>query len=254
MKKAFVMSYVGTGLHGWQRQKNAPTVQQYMEEAIYKLCGRETYVSGCGRTDAGVHAAYYVASAELETNIPDGSLPTALNSQLPEQICVKKAVTVPDGFDARFSCKKKAYTYVIRNSRIRDPFDISRAYFYPVHLDEKRMAEAAELIVGTHDFAAFKSEGTPVKSTVRTVFECEVKRSGEYVKIRVSADGFLYNMVRTIAGTLIYVGVGKLEPRDVAAILEKGDRTEAGPCAPACGLYLTELCYGSEELDGRADR
>ncbi len=254
MKKAFVMSYVGTGLHGWQRQKNAPTVQQYMEDAIFKLCGRETYVSGCGRTDAGVHAAYYVASAQLDTNIPDASLPAALNAHLPEQIAVRRAVTVPDDFDARFSCRKKAYTYVIRNSRVRDPFDLSRAYFYPVPLDEKKMAEAARHIVGTHDFAAFKSEGTEVKSTVRTVYECEVTRSGEYVRIRVSADGFLYNMVRTIAGTLIYVGVSKLEPSDVIKILEDGDRKAAGPCAPACGLYLTELCYGSEELDGRADR
>jgi len=250
MKKALVLSYLGTAYHGWQRQNNAATVQQTVEEAFERLTGQKVYVSGCGRTDAGVHARYYVASVEVDTNIPDERLPAALNAHLPMDISVKKCVTVAEDFDARFSCISKEYTYVIHNSRQRDPFLVDRACFYPQHLDEKAMAEAAKHIVGKHDFAALKSEGTPVKSTVRTVLDCRVWREGDTVCISARADGFLYNMVRTIAGTLMYVGIGKIKPREIPAIIESKDRELAGPTAPACGLYMTSVCYGMEELDG----
>ena len=250
MKKALVLSYLGSNYHGWQRQKNAATIQQTVEEAMERLTGKSVYVSGCGRTDAGVHARYYVASVEVETTIPDSRMPAALNAHLPEDIAVHKCVTVPDDFDARFSCISKEYTYVIHNSRIRNPFLKNQAYFYPQHLDAEAMNEAAKYIVGKHDFAALKSEGTPVKSTVRTVLECSAEREGDIVRIKARADGFLYNMVRTIAGTRIYVGIGKLKPEDIPKVIESKDREQAGPTAPACGLYMTSVCYGMEEIDG----
>jgi tRNA pseudouridine38-40 synthase len=177
-------------------------------------------------------------------------MPAALNAHLPEDIAVHKCVTVDDDFDARFSCVSKEYTYVIHNSRTRNPFLKNQACFYPQHLDADAMSEAAKHIVGKHDFAALKSEGTPVKSTVRTVYECSVERDGDTVRIKARADGFLYNMVRTIAGTLMYVGIGKIKPEDIPKIIESKDRELAGPTAPACGLYMTSVCYNMEELDG----
>lgn len=254
MKTALVLSYLGADYHGWQRQNNALTIQQLIEEAWEKTCGRQAYVSGCGRTDAGVHAKYYVASVECEITIPLDRLPAALNARLPEAVVIHKAVSVEDDFDARFSCVCKEYTYLIHNARTRDPFYTDRAWFYPQKLDVAAMQRAAHDFVGTHDFAAVKNEGTPVKSTVRTIFYCEVEqRPGDMIAVRVCADGFLYNMVRAITGTLIYVGVGKIPSDGIPAVLESRDRLKAGPTAPPCGLYMTALTYHKEELDGRAD-
>lgn len=254
MKTALVLSYLGTGYHGWQRQNNAMTIQQLLEEAWEKTCGKPAAFSGCGRTDAGVHARYYVASIDQASPIPLAKLPLALNARLPDGVVVKKAAAVPDGFDARFSCVSKEYTYLIHNSRVRDPFLVRRAWCYPQPLNAEAMARAAGDFVGTHDFAAVKNEGTPVKSTVRTIFYCQVeRRSEDLIAIRVCADGFLYNMVRAIAGTLVYVGVGKLPADGIPALLESRDREAAGPTAPPWGLYMTALNYQMEELDGRAD-
>ncbi|MBQ7492508.1 MAG: tRNA pseudouridine(38-40) synthase TruA [Clostridia bacterium] len=254
MKTALILSYLGTGYHGWQRQENAMTIQQLLEEAWEKTCGGKAYLSGCGRTDAGVHAKYYVASTDAPTTIPLGRLPMALNARLPEAVVVHKAVAVDDGFDARFSCVCKEYTYLIHNSRTRDPFYTDRAWFYPQKLDVAAMRRAARYFVGTQDFAAVKNEGTPVRSTVRTIFYCEVEeRGGSMIAVRVCADGFLYNMVRAITGTLIYVGIGKISSDGIPAILRSRDRLAAGPTAPPCGLYMTALTYNREELDGRAD-
>lgn len=254
MKKAFVLSYLGTAYHGWQRQANTDTVQQRIEEAVLKVCGHSVYVSGCGRTDAGVHARYYVASAPLDTSIPDARLPAALNSALPSDIVISKAVTVDEQFDARFSCISKEYTYLIHNSRSRDPFYIDRAYFYPKPLDIDAMASAARIFAGKKDFASLMSEGSPVKSTVREILYCTVTRTArDVIAVRVRADGFLYNMVRAITGTLVYCGLGKLSPDDVAAILAGRSRCDAGPNAPAHGLYMTALTYGMEELDGQSE-
>lgn len=254
MKTALVLSYRGADYHGWQRQSNAMTIQQLIEEAWEKACGCPCSLSGCGRTDAGVHAKYYVASTAAPTTIPLDRLPMALNARLPEAVVIHRAVAVEDGFDARFSCVCKEYTYLIHNSRTRDPFLTDRAWFYPQPLDVAAMAQAAQDLVGTHDFAAVRNEGTPVKSTVRTIYYCRVEaRPGGLVSIRVCADGFLYNMVRAIAGTLVYVGIGKIPADAIPAILAGGDREAAGPTAPPCGLYMTALNYEREELDGRGD-
>jgi tRNA pseudouridine38-40 synthase len=253
MKIALVLSYYGAAYHGWQRQNNGMTIQELVETAVEKTCGKPTYVSGVGRTDAGVHAKYYVASMELDTSIPMERLPAALNARLPYDVVIHKAVQVPDDFDARFSCVCKEYTYVIHNARTRDPFTVDRAYFYSRPLDADAMHRAAQHFVGKQDFAAVKNEGTPVKSTVRTIHYCNVERKGDRIYIRVCADGFLYNMVRSIAGTLIYCGVGKIAPDAIPAILASGDREQAGPTVPACGLYMSALTYNMEALDGRAE-
>ena len=254
MKTALVLSYLGTDYHGWQRQNNALTIQQLMEEAWEKTCGRAVYISGCGRTDAGVHAKYYVCSVDHVSSIPPERLPLALNARLPDAVVVRKAVLMPDDFDARFSCVSKEYTYLIHNSRVRDPFSVRRAWAYPQPLNVEAMRRAAGDFVGKHDFAAVKNEGTPVKSTVRTIFYCQVEeRPGDIVAIRVCADGFLYNMVRAIAGTLVYVGIGKIPPDGIPPILASRDRLAAGLTAPPMGLYMTALNYQMEELDGRSD-
>ena len=249
-KIAFHLSYRGTNYHGWQRQNNAISIQEVIETAIQKTCGVKVALSGCGRTDAGVHAKNYITSVRLDTNIPLEKLPYALNARLPEDIVIHKAWAVPDDFDARFSCKCKEYSYYIHNRRTRDPFVTDRAYFYPVPLDVKAMQLAADAFVGKQDFAAVKSEGTPVRSTVRTIYYCKVEELEDgLIRIRVCADGFLYNMVRAIAGTLLYCGNGKLDPGNIPAILQSCDREQSGPTAPACGLYMTALTYGLEEID-----
>ena len=248
-KLALRLSYLGCAYHGCQRQKNALSIQQVLEDAIEDLTGHKTVLSGYGRTDAGVHARTYIASCTLDTSIPLVRLPGALNARLPRDVVVHSAHAVPDAFDARLSCICKEYTYDIHNAQTRDPFLINRAWFYPQSLDVSAMQRAAAHFVGKQDFAAVKSEGSPVRSTVRTIHYCQVSQSGALVSVRVCADGFLYNMVRAITGTLVYCGIGKLSPDDIPAILQSGDRTQAGPTAPPDGLYLSKLQYGMEDLD-----
>lgn len=249
---ALVLSYDGTNYNGWQIQKNGPSIQESMETAIFRLLGEKVHVSGVGRTDSGVHARRYVASFKTERcTVPADRLPYALNSFLPPDIAVSGAAEVPEGFDARFDCTKKEYAYYIYPSTLRDPFYARYAYRYNYPLDPAKMQEGAQRFVGRQDFAAVRSQGTPVKSTVRTVFWCEVDQPDERIRIRVCGDGFLYNMVRAIAGTLVYVGGGKLTPDDVSAVLRSCDREQAGPTLPACGLFMNRLWYEhTPELDG----
>lgn len=244
MNIALKLSYDGTNYHGWQVQKNGASIQQTLEEAVFQLLGQKTHVSGVGRTDAGVHARRYVANCKVDCSIPMERLPLALNSFLPHDIAVSAACAVPDDFDARFDCTKKEYAYHILPSALRDPFLARYAYRYHYPLDPALMQQGAQHFVGRQDFAAVRSQGTPVKSTVRTVFWCEVEPlENGLIRIRVCGDGFLYNMVRAIAGTLVYVGCGKLPPDEVAAVLRTGDREQAGPTLPACGLFMNRLWY-----------
>jgi len=180
------------------------------------------------------------------SSIPPDRLPLAANSLLPGDISMKNAMYAPDEFDANLSCIKKEYTYRIYNSRIHDPFYSDRAYFYPKKLDTGAMREAARHFIGTHDFASVRSVGTETKTTVRTVFWCEIEEKGCMLELRVCADGFLYNMARAMAGTLIYVSEGKLLPDDIPGILERKDRRYAGPTVPPGGLYLTRLWYDGD--------
>lgn len=240
---ALFLTYIGTAYHGWQVQRFDRSVCQTMEEAAAKICGHPVKMTGCGRTDAGVHARNYVANFHTTSGIPVDRLPYAMNTHLPNDIVVNNAIEVHDDFNAIGSCVRKEYTYWIYNSRIRDPFYVNRAWFYPKHLDEKIMQEAADQFVGTHDFAAVRSVGTDVKSTVRTVYYYQVARKGDLLELKVCANGFLYNMARAMAGTVVYAAEGKISPAEIGQILKAGDRTAAGPTVPPDGLYMTKLWY-----------
>ena len=245
---ALKLMYNGTAYHGWQVQKNAVTVCETLQKALEKITGAPVHLTGCGRTDAGVHAEHYIANFRTESRIPVDRLPFAVNTHTPEDIAVKEAFEVAEDFNAIGSSVKKEYTYLIYNSGIRDPFYVNRAWFYPKHLDETVMQRAADCFIGTHDFAAVRSVGTDVKSTVRTVYDYKVERDGDLISLRVSANGFLYNMARAMAGTCVYAAEGKFPPEAVAQILLNGDRTAAGPTVPPGGLYMTQLWYD----DGKA--
>ena len=247
---ALKLMYNGTAYHGWQVQKNAVTVCGTLEKAIAAVCGGPVQLTGCGRTDAGVHAEYYVANFWTESRIPVERLPFAINTHTPEDIVVQDALEVTEDFNAINSCLKKEYTYRIYNARIKNPFYVNRAYFYPKRLDEAYLNRAAHMFVGTHDFAAVRNVGTETKTTVRTIYWCSVERSGELLELRVCADGFLYNMVRAITGTVLYAAEGKFRPEDIPGILESRDRSLAGPTVPPGGLYLTRLWYEDERLNG----
>ena len=246
---ALKLMYNGTAYHGWQVQKTEVTVAETLERGISKVCGEPIKLVGCGRTDAGVHAEHYIANFRTSSRIPIDRLPFAINTHIPEDIVVMAAYEVADDFNAIGSCIKKEYTYRIYNSRIKNPFYVHRAYFYPKRLDEEVMDRAARMFVGTHDFAAVRSVGTDVRSTVRTIYHCYVTRSGDLLELKVCANGFLYNMVRAITGTVLYAAEGKITPEDIPVILEKGDRTATGPTVPPGGLYLTKVWYEDERLN-----
>ena len=240
---AITLSYLGTAYHGWQVQKDQATVGETVERAVQMVVGHPVHVTCCGRTDAGVHARRYVANFRTDSRSPVERLPYALNTHLPEDIVVHSAMEVHEDFNAIGSCAKKEYTYIIYNSRIRDPFYVNRAWFYPKRLDERIMQAAADHFVGTHDFAAVRSVGTETKTTVRTVYHFDVKRTGDIIELRVCANGFLYNMARAMVGTVVYAAEGKISPDEIERILQNGDRTESGPTVPAGGLYMSQLWY-----------
>ena len=240
---AIRLSYDGSAYHGWQRQKGLETVQQTLEEAVSRLAKAETHVIGCGRTDAGVHARKYCASFRTECAVPAEKLPLALNALLPPDIAVSAACEEEPEFHPVYSCRRKEYTYFLRSGALRDPFERSRVWFRPGELELEPMRQAAEQFLGTHDFAAVRSVGTNVKTTVRTVYSFSVDREGSLFTFRISASGFRYNMARAMVGTVVYAALGKLRPEDIPTILEAGDRCLAGPTVPPQGLYMTGVWY-----------
>lgn len=255
MKLFLKIRYDGTAYAGYQVQNNAPTVQKTLNEALYDLFGFECDLTGCSRTDAGVHALCFCATVQkrgcqyFETSIPCDRIPQALNIRLPNDIVVYHASMVDDSFHARYSVASKTYEYRINNSPYRDPFSINKAFFYQKHIDQRGielMQNAAGNLCGTHDFKSFMASGSKVLDTVRTVYSCTVCKNGETITITVSADGFLYNMVRIICGTLLEVAKGNISPDDVIGIIEAKDRRLAGATLPPCGLYLTEVNYPHE--------
>ena len=245
---ALKLMYLGTAYHGWQVQKTVSTVAETLEKALATVVCHPVKCTGAGRTDAGVHAQVYVANFRTTSTIPCDRIPLAVNTRLPDDIVVVKATEVPEEFNAIGSCLRKEYTYRIYNSRLGDPFYVNRAWFYPKHLDETVMQAAADRFVGTHDFAAVRSVGTETRTTVRTVYYFNVKRTGQLIECSVCADGFLYNMVRAMVGTIVYAAEGKLAPADIPAILDSGNRTLAGPTVPPGGLYMTQLWYDEDVL------
>ena len=240
---ALRLRYDGSRYHGWQVQKNAITVAQTMEEALAKVCGERVKLTGCGRTDAGVHALRYCANFHSGCTVPVDRMPLAVNSRLPDDIAVIDAVEVPDDFNAIGSCVKKEYVYKILNSRIPDPFLADRVCFYPQRLDISLMQAAARAFEGTHDFKAVRSEGTQTKTTVRTVYWCRAEKDGDLITVSICANGFLYNMCRAMVGTMVYASYGKLVPEEIPALLEKRDRRLTGPTMPPQGLYLNRVWY-----------
>lgn len=240
---ALRLRYDGSRYHGWQVQKNAITVAQTMEEALAKVCCERVKLTGCGRTDAGVHALRYCANFHSDCTVPVDRMPLAVNSRLPDDIAVVDAVEVPDDFNAIGSCVKKEYVYKILNSRIPDPFLADRVCFYPQRLDISLMQAAARAFEGTHDFKAVRSEGTQTKTTVRTVYWCRAEKDGDLITVSICANGFLYNMCRAMVGTMVYASYGKLIPEEIPALLEKRDRRLTGPTMPPQGLYLNRVWY-----------
>lgn len=249
-KLLLTLSYLGTSYHGWQVQRGGgSSVQQILQDAVEAVYGARYDVTGCSRTDAGVHALMFCATLGLPDeapNIPPSRVPDALNRFLPRDVSVYGCVEVGESFHARYSVKSKTYEYRIDTSGRRDPFTFGRAWQYGRPLDVERMNEAAGFIVGRRDFSAFMASGSSVSDTVRTVFECFASRGARnenIVSIVISADGFLYNMVRIIAGTLVSVSCGRLEPGDIPALIESRDRSQAGMTAPPEGLYLARVDY-----------
>ena len=248
-KLALTISYLGTNYSGWQVQPNAPSVQQTLGRALDSLFGCKCSVTGCSRTDSGVHAREFLCVVGFEgepNHIPAERVPQAINTVLPSDISVIECEECRDDFHPRYGICGKEYVYVIHNSRIRDPFLSGRAYQFPSPLNEAAMDEAAREFKGYHDFGAFMAAGSKITDPRRTVFDARVEREGERVTFTVSADGFLYNMVRIMVGTLIEVGRGKMTVCDVRELLTNPDRANAGATVPPDGLYLNRVIRTKE--------
>ena len=246
MKYLFTLSYLGTAYCGWQVQPNGPTVQAAVQRAAEQIFRSDCAVTGCSRTDSGVHANQFcctIAPKEQSVHIPTDRLPVVFNLVLPEDISVLRVRTVSETFHPRYSVISKEYEYLILNSEIRNPFWNGRAWRYPHPLDENLLQKAAQYFIGTHDFAGFMSATSNVENTVRTIYRFDVFREDDLIRIRVTGNGFLYHMVRILCGTLIAVAERKFNSDDLAEILESKDRTRAGPTLPSCGLYLNQVNY-----------
>lgn len=242
MNYKLTIAFDGSPYKGWQFQKNAPTVQAVMTETAKSFFASEVTVTGCSRTDSGVHAENYVCSIKAERSIPADAVVRGMNTLLPHSIAVKQCVTAAEDFHPRYDCKQKEYHYKILNSGIPDPFLANRVYNFSARLDECKMTQAATEFVGTHDFTSFMASGSKITDPVRTVFHTDVKREGDLIVFSVSADGFLYNMVRIMAGTLIDVSLGR-NKMSIGEIIEARDRSKAGFTAPPHGLYLYRADY-----------
>lgn len=245
------ISYDGTNFCGFQVQKNGVSVCETLQNALEALFGARPDVKGCGRTDAGVHALHYALNFWADTSIPVEKLPLALNRHLPDAVRVNAARRVPEEFHARYSAHTKTYVYRIWNSPVESPFEAAYHHRISAPLDAEAMDKAAAKFVGTHDFLSLCSAGSSVAAkgdTVRTITACKVERQGPLVTITVTADGYLYNMVRILAGTLAEAGRGALDSDAVPAILAGRDRSLAGPTLPAKGLFLKQVDYPPEAL------
>ena len=235
-----VVAYDGTNYSGWQIQPNGITIQGVLNDALTDLLGEKIEIMGASRTDAGVHALGNVAVFDTNTRIPGEKISYALNQRLPEDIRIQASREVPADFHPRHTDTRKTYEYRIVSREFPLPTKRLYSYFTYHKLDVKKMQQAAAYLVGEHDFKSFCAVAAVVETTVRTVYEVTVEEQGEEIVIRVSGNGFLYNMVRIIAGTLMEVGKGKWEPEKIKEILAACDRKAAGPTAPACGLLLAK--------------
>lgn len=239
-----LLEYDGRGFVGWQRQDNGPSIQQALEVAIERFCGEQVVVHGAGRTDAGVHALGQVAHFDISTARSEGEVFGALNHHLkPAAIAVLAVEAVDDDFQARFSAIGRRYRYRIINRSAPLTLDVGRAWWTQTALDAEAMNDAAQCLIGRHDFTSFRSVKCQADTPVKTLDAISVMRRGEEIEVLVAARSFLHNQVRNFVGSLVLVGEGKWSKADFAAVLAACNRTAAGPCAPAGGLYLMEVIY-----------
>ena len=240
------VAYDGTNYCGWQIQKNGITVEEVLNQTLSRFFGQEIAVIGASRTDSGVHALGNVAVFDAEVTMPPDKISYAVNNLLPDDIRIQKSEEVAPDFHPRYCDTRKTYEYRIYNAQFPDPLVRLYSLFVYYHLDEAKMQEAADYLVGEHDFKSFCTPKDDVDNTVRTIYYIKVIREGNMVRIRINGNGFLYNMVRIMVGTLLKVGMGMIEPIQIKQILEARDRTRAGHKAAACGLTLLEIEYPNE--------
>ena len=247
MKYFAKINYLGTNFHGFQVQPGLRTVQGELCSALSKTFSAPVKVTGCSRTDAGVHANEFCVKIECdEATVPADKLSIAVSRYLPNDISLFYTEICQDDFHPRYDAISKEYLYRIINRRVYDPFEFGRAWFYPREVNEEhieRMREAARYIIGKKDFSSFMSEGSCADDTVREVFYLDIQKNGDLIEVKICADGFLYNMVRIIVGTLIETAHGRFSPEDLKSIIESRDRTRAGMTAPPEGLYLNRVNY-----------
>lgn len=237
------LMFDGTAYHGWQVQENAQSVQQTVQDAIEKILGKRESIVGCSRTDSGVHANMFCCNMRTESNIAPEKLKKALNAVLPPDISVKNCGEVPYQFHARYDCISKEYKYLLVNSDYKNPFYSNRAFFYPYSIDNEMLNKEIKDFIGIHDFSAFCASGSSVDDKVREIKNAEVRRNGEIVEFIFEADGFLYNMVRIMVGTLLEINEGKIKRGSIPQIIESKNRNNAGLTAKSCGLYLNRVNY-----------
>ncbi|KNF08052.1 tRNA pseudouridine synthase A [Gottschalkia purinilytica] len=238
-----IVEYDGTSYCGWQKQPNQPTIQETIENAIYKITKEDITLIGSGRTDSGVHALGQVANFYTNTSIPDIKIKDALNSVLPQDISIRESIEVLEDFHSRYSAVGKQYKYVIYNNKTRSPILRNYSYHVSYKLNIDNMERGLKYFIGTHDFCSFMSSGSSIEDTVRSIQEAYLNRQEEIIEIYIKGTGFLYNMVRIIVGTLVDIGTGKIHYSEVPKIIESKDRGKAGHTSPAKGLYLREVFY-----------
>jgi tRNA pseudouridine38-40 synthase len=240
------IAYDGTNYHGWQVQKNASSVQETLQDAMEKIFASRPDLHGCSRTDSGVHANEYYCHFDVDNNIPCNQLVRALNTYLPSDISVSSAEDKDINFHARYSAKSKEYLYKIYNCQIPNPFYDRYCLQVAKSLDVDRMNRVAQNFTGTHDFKGFCSIKTTAEDTIRTIYDCKVEKSDndkDIIEVKISGDGFLYNMVRIIVGTLLFVEFGNIDEKDIPDIIKSGDRKRAGKTISPKGLYLNKVEY-----------
>lgn len=247
MRVLLRLEYKGTDYCGWQRQKNGLSVQEVLANAVCETTGEASVMHGSGRTDAGVHAMGQAVHFDTHTNIPLDKLPIAINAHLPESVRVLSAREVPQDFNARFDVISKTYLYKMYSAPVSSPLREGLFAFVHKRPDVEKMRRAAKYILGEHDFKVFQAAGGHVKTTVRTITALDIEEKGEEITFEVTGNGFLYNMVRIMVGTLYYVGIGKIDAEELPSILLSGKRDRAGKTMPPEGLYLKKVVYPFEK-------
>ena len=237
------IEYDGKDFNGWQKQPTKLNIQGEIERAIELITGEQVDLTASGRTDAGVHALAQVANFKTNSNLPVEKFAVAINSKLKKSIRIQKAEEVEERFHARYNCRQKTYRYIINNTEEGSAIYRNLEYFVPVKLNVEKMKQAIKYFEGEHDFKGFKASGTSSKSSVRTIYKTNIEEKDGRIVIELTGNGFLYNMVRIISGTLVDVGLGKIKPEEITEIINSKDRTRAGKTLPPYGLYLVKVEY-----------